>query len=177
MAKVTKTAAAIATMNANSDKPMDAVLPLIAAASGVDLRLAKNYYLWAIRQGLAAGTIPGKAAAAPKAPKAKVEKVAKVKAAPKKAVKAPKAPVVEKAEFLKSPDEVAKIKAANLKRMQEVTAKRKYNQVARPETSGGVENFDPVAARAMVNDYMNGNDAAFDNEPRFLTKSEVKALV
>ena len=42
MAKVTKTALAIATMNENASLPMEQVIPLISAASGVPLNIARN---------------------------------------------------------------------------------------------------------------------------------------
>ena len=71
--------------------------------------------------------------------------------------------------------EVAKIKEANLKRMREVTSKRKvYTNVARPE-GDGVADFDADVARAEVASIVDD----FDNfkAPRFLSKDELKAVL
>ena len=77
---------------------------------------------------------------------------------------------------VKSPAEVAKIKAANLARMKEVSAKqKKYNQIARPD-GPGVKDFDADAARAEVAEFVEHGDDSF-SVPRFLSKSQVKALV
>ena len=74
----------------------------------------------------------------------------------------------------KSDTELAKIKAANLARMKEVSAKqKKYSQVARPEGSG-VKDFDAKKARAEVDNLL--ADESF-KAPKFLSKEQVKALV
>lgn len=157
----TKTSLAIETMNANAKKPMADVIPLIAAASGVDLRLAKNYYLWAVRKGLAKGTVE-KAAKAPK-----TVKVAVVKKAAK--AKAEKLPAVKKPSATKS-DAVAAIKEANLKRMKEVAAKNK-----RSFNGARGEKLDPQVQREELAAY----EAELDSftVPRFLSKAQLNALV
>ena len=178
MAKVTKTALAIATMNENASLPMEQVIPLISAASGVPLNIAKNYYLWAVRKGLAAGTAPGRTASVRKAAKVKPTKeVSATKALKEAGLKPTKLSKAQRqAALAKSPEEIARIKEANLQRMKEVTAKqKKYNQVARPE-GRGVDGFDADAARAEVAEFMEHGDDSFV-APRFLSKDALKAMV
>jgi hypothetical protein len=75
----------------------------------------------------------------------------------------------------KSPDEIAKIKAANLARLKEVSSKKKvYSNVARGD-GPGVDNFDADEARADVAGVI--SDLESFKAPKFLTKSQVKALV
>jgi len=107
------------------------------------------------------------AAATPKAPKAPKEKA--VKATVKRMAK-------EVAAKTLLPDsEVAKIKSANLARMKAVSAKTKiYTNVARPE-GPGVEGFDPNEARAEVSNIVNDLDSF--KAPRFLSKSDLKAMI
>ena len=122
------------------------------------------------RKGRAASTPKEKA---PKEPKPVKEKVLKKKA--EKVVKEkapPKAPAP-----VKSLDEIAKIKAANLARMKAVSEKtRKYNQVARPE-GAGVPNFDPEKARAEVATFLDTGDIDSFAAPEKLSADQVKALV
>ena len=172
MAKVTKTALAIATMNENASLPMDAVIPLISKASGVPLNIARNYYLWAVRKGLAAGTVPGRTAPVRKAarktkevPAAKLLKEVGLSPATKK-----------KLVTAKSDEEIARIKAANLAKMKAVSAKQKqYNQIARPD-GPGVDGFDADVARAEVAEFVEHGDDSFV-APRFLSKDAVKAMI
>jgi len=71
--------------------------------------------------------------------------------------------------------EVAKIKAANLARMKAVSVKTKvYTNVARPE-GPGVEDFDSDEARAEVSNIVNDLDSF--KAPRFLSKSDLKAMI
>jgi hypothetical protein len=60
---------AIEIMSANSDKPMSAVLPLIAAANGITDAAARSYYKWIVENGMAPGVVDStrtvKAAVAP----------------------------------------------------------------------------------------------------------------
>jgi hypothetical protein len=167
MAKGSKTENAIATMKANADKPMAAVIPLIAEAAGVDERLAKNYYLWAVRKALAPGKVEGgrgRKASAPKAPKAAKAKV--------------KAPVTLSAKLGKSLDDIAKIKAKNLEVMKAVSAKtKKYNQVARPE-GPGVADFDADEARAEIEAFTSYqiDELPSFRHPEKLTADEGRAL-
>lgn len=152
-----KTAAAIAVMTKHADKPMEAVLPLIAKATGHDLPHARNYYVWCVRKGVAPGVIPARAAKAKaeKAPKAAKEKAPKaVKAKAEKAIKAvkPTAPT-------KSADEIERIKAANLARMKAVLGKVKQTVRKDDAEAPAFAETDSFAA------------------PAFLTKDEVSALV
>lgn len=161
-----KTAAAIAVMTANVDKPMEEVLPLIAEATGHDLPHARNYYVWCVRKGVAPGIIPVRAGKAPK------EKVAKAPKAPKTVKlstvvkKATKAFVEKKAtkaaalaSVTKSPEEIERIKAANLARMKAVLGKVKQTVRKEDEEAPAFVETDPFAA------------------PAFLTRDEVTALV
>lgn len=153
-----KTAAAIAVMTKHADKPMEAVLPLIAKATGHDLPHARNYYVWCVRKGVAPGVIPARAAKAKpvKAPKAAKEKAVKrmAKEVAAKAVKAvkPTAPT-------KSADEIERIKAANLARMKAVLGKVKQTVRKDDAEAPAFAETDSFAA------------------PAFLTKDEVSALV
>ena len=117
MAKGSKTENAIATMNANADKPMEQVIPLIAAAAGVNEKLARNYYLWAVRKALAAGKID-------KAPKA-AKVVAKGRDSVNKAIAkqfAKKEAATEKT--LAALEEIKAVQAKNLETLREVSTKR-----------------------------------------------------
>jgi hypothetical protein len=134
---------AIEIMTANSDKPMAEVIALIASANGLTSGAARSYYVYIAAQGWA----PGKVEATVRVKAEKPVKVAKPKAEPKAAK--PKAEA-------KSPEEIEKIKAANLKRLKEVHAKVKQN-VKRDEPE--VLEVDPFVA------------------PAALTRDEVTALV
>lgn len=151
----TKTAAAIAVMVKYADKPMEEVLPFIAKVTGHDIPHARNYYVWCVRKGVAPGIIPARA---PKAAKAKKEISAKkaLKAAGLKATVRTKAEAVKA--VTKSPDEIERIKAANLARMKSVLGKVKQN-VRKDEDAPVFAETDSFAA------------------PAFLTKDEVTALV
>jgi hypothetical protein len=101
---------------------------------------------------------------APKASKPAKEKAVKVKF--KKEVPA---------KTLLPPDEIAKIKAANLARLKEVSSKKKiYSNVARGD-GPGVDGFDPDEARADVAGVI--SDLESFKAPKFLTKAQVKALI
>lgn len=164
----TKTAAAIAVMVKHADKPMEAVLPLIAKATGHDLPHARNYYVWCVRKGVAPGVIPARASKpkTEKAPKVKAPKTVSIKTVMKKAGKAyaeKKAAAKTKAEAVvavtKSPEEIERIKAANLARMKSVMARVKQ-EVRKPDTEEiPFSETDSFAA------------------PAFLSKDEVTALV
>lgn len=98
---------------------------------------------------------------------AKADKPVKVKVEKVKVAKAAKAKV-ELPE-----DEKAKIKAANLAKMKEVSDRLKRAR----ETNPGVENFDPVQAKAEVAEFLDTGDVDSFTAPRFLTKEEVNYLV
>jgi hypothetical protein len=180
MAKVTKTQITIRVMNENADKPMAVVVGLIAKANGVTEAVARGAYRWCVNKGVAAGTIEsGRSAPVAKAARKSKEvsatkalKDAGLKPQLKARLKVEKAEA--KAKFAsKSPDEIAKIKEANLARLKEVSAKqKKYNQVARPE-GDGVADFDADVARAEVATMLEEDFVA----PKFLSKAQVKALV
>lgn len=198
MAKVTKTQITIRVMTENADKPMAEVVPLIAKANSVTETVAKGAYRWVVANGLAPGNVeraraPKEEPKASKASKPVTKPAVKAKATPKvkeaKTVEAKpkgnrftgklKANVKSEPEP-KTEDELASIKAANLKRMQEVTAKMKKRglmpgQYANPEHAGLPDGFDADQARAEV-DQMYKDLESFEM-PKFLTKDQVKALV
>ncbi|QMP83975.1 MAG: hypothetical protein [Caudoviricetes sp.] len=159
-ARVTKTSVTLSTMAANGDKPMDKVVALIVKAQHkagfVDVtdKIAAGAYRWAVNKGMAPGELVGRKAAAPKTAKEKAvkrmvkETVAKTVRTKAEAVKA----------VTKSPEEIERIKAANLARMKSVLGKVK--QSVRTETDEiSFAETDSFAA------------------PAFLTKDEVTALV
>lgn len=138
---------AIDIMATNADKPMSDVLPLIAEANGITISAARSYYVWIVKNTDTPGIIETKT----KAVRAPKEKVVKVKTK-KEAVAKVKA---EKPVETKSPEEIARIKAANLARIKEVA--KKFNK--QKEQEEVYTEKDPFAA------------------PAFLTREEVKALV
>lgn len=149
MNKVTKTSVTLSVMAANEGKPMAEVIPLIVAAqhaagfTDVTAERADGAYRWAVKNAKAPGVIPERKKAEPK-PKAE------------KPAKEPK-PAKAKAESpAKSPEEIERIKAANLARLKQVHAKRKQNVKA---TEPEVIEADPFSA------------------PAVLTRDEVTALV
>lgn len=121
---------AIEIMNANVDKSMAEVMVLISEANGIPLGAARGYYKYLCEQGMAAG---------------KVEKIARQKAvtvaavdgeankfkvtpAVTKTVKRVASETAKKVKAeTKSPEEIEKIKAANLARLKQVHAKVKQN--------------------------------------------------
>lgn len=133
-ARVTKTSVTLSTMAANGDKPMDKVVALIVKAQhkagflDVTDKIAAGAYRWAVNKGMAPGELVGRKAAAPKTAKEKAvkrmvkETVAKTVRTKAEAVKA----------VTKSPEDIERIKAANLARMKSVLGKVK--QSVRTET-------------------------------------------
>ena len=121
-------------------------------------KIAAGAYRWAVNKGMAPGVLPGRKVAAPKTAKEKAvkrmvkETVAKVAKAPKTKAEAVKA-------VTKSPEEIERIKAANMARMKSVLGKVK--QTVRKEDADT-----PVFAET-------DSFAA----PAFLSKEEVTALV
>jgi hypothetical protein len=125
-ARVTKTSVTLSVMSANADKPMDKVVALIVKAQHkagfVDVtdKIAAGAYRWAVNKGLAAGAAPVRA---PKTAKEKtVKRMAKEVVA--KTVRT-KADAVKS--VTKSPEEIERIKAANMARMKAVLGKVKQN--------------------------------------------------
>jgi hypothetical protein len=175
MAKVTKTQITIRVMNENADKPMSVVVPLIAKANGVTESVARGAYRWCVNKGVAAGSIEsGRTAPTAKAAR-KTKEVSATKALKQAGLKPTKLSKAQRQAALnKSPEELERIKAANLQRMKEVSAKqKKYNQIARPD-GPGVDGFDADVARAEVDAMLEDDSFAM---PKFLSKSQVKALV
>lgn len=179
--KVTKTSVVIRIMTEHKDKPMAEVVKLIEKGLPCKDGYGKVWYRWAIKEGVAPGKL--EADKAPKAAKApatvKVAKAVEVKPKGNRFTGKVKA---ENATAAKPKDEadLAKIKAANLKRMQQVTAKMKKHdylpgQYAVPDSIGVPEGWTAEGARAEVANMIAEIDAA--DEPRFLTKDQVKALV
>jgi hypothetical protein len=150
-AKATKTSVTHWVMMCHPDKPMAEVVPLICdawAAHGFGepvYRICENAYRIALRNG-APGVVPVKA------------KVAKVKA--EKAPKIAKVKAEKVAEPTKSPEEIERIKAANLARMKEVHAKvqKLEAQLEKPEVDAPIQ---PDSFEA----------------PAFLTRRDVDFLV
>jgi len=58
-APLTKRALAIDIMKANSEKPMEAVVDLIARANQITLNAARSYYKWIGKNGLAPANAEG----------------------------------------------------------------------------------------------------------------------
>lgn len=118
---------AIEIMNANVDKSMAEVMVLISEANGITLDAARGYYKYLCEQGMASGKVE-KIARQKAVTVAAVEGEAnkfKVTPAVTKAVKR-MTNEVKKAET-KSPEEIERIKAANLARLKQVRAKVKQN--------------------------------------------------
>lgn len=167
---MSKRSDAIAVMVANSTKPMSEVVVLIAETINVTVPNAKSYYRYIVEHKLAPGTVEKSTRAVSDK---KLEKRVKLEQREYKAKAKAKSKEVS-AKSLLPESEVAKIKAANLARMKEVSAKRKvYTNVARPE-GDGVDGFDADVARAEVETIL--ADESF-TAPRFLNKAELKTLV
>ena len=179
--KTSKRAQAISVMSANKDMAAAEVIALIAETIGVTEPNARSYYRW-----IAANVLTDIKAES----KAKAAKPAKVKAKADKIVKQAKTVEAKpkgnrftgkvKAEKPKSEDDLAKMKAANLKRMQEVTAKMKKQgylpgQYAVPETVGVPDGWSADDARNEVDQAYKELDSFA--MPKFLTKDQVKSLV
>jgi hypothetical protein len=178
---MSKRSDAIAVMSANADKTMSEVVPLIADAINVTEGNAKSYYRYIVEHKLAPGFVVKSTRGVTAAKLVKQVKLegrqykAKTKADAVAAITSkPKSKQVSATALL--PDsEVAKIKAANLKRMREVTSKRKvYTNVALPE-GPGVPNFDQAEAREYVDSVL--DDVDNFKAPRFLNKDELKAVL
>lgn len=157
-ARVTKTSVTLSVMSANADKPMDKVVALIVKAQHkagfVDVtdKIAAGAYRWAVNKGLAAGALPVRA------PKTAKEKTVKrmVKEVVAKAAPKTKADAVKS--VTKSPEEIERIKAANMARMKAVLGKVKQSVRMESDEVPFAET-DSFAA------------------PAFLTKDEVYDLV
>ena len=181
MTKVTKTSVVIRIMTEHKDKPMDEVTKLIEKELPCKLGYGKVWYRWAIKEGVA----PGKLETA-----TKTKTKTKTKEVPaKKLMKEVGIKPVKKNRFTgevkstapKTASDIEKIKAANLKRMQEITAR---NKVVRDKFNGNISRdadrpFDPddfteASARAEI-EAADGLESF--SSPRFLNKDQVKALV
>jgi hypothetical protein len=198
--KTSKRATAIRIMTENKTLAMADVVELIAKAIDVTTANAKSYYKYIVANKLGPGKVEAgrsKAKAEPKAEKTvKTKAVAKVKsviAEDNKRIKEAKTVEAKpkgnrftgkvKAESkTKTDDDLAKIKAANLKRMKEITER---NKVIRAQYNGNIArgadapfeplDFTPEGARAEV-DQMYKDLDSFEM-PKFLSKDQVKALV
>ena len=160
MTKITKTSVTLGVMTANGDKPMADVVPMILEAqhaagfTDVTLKICEGAYRWAVRNAVAPGVVPEKA------PKVKVAKVKTVKTkaeAVKKIAKKASSKDLKPVET-KSPEEIERIREANLARMKEVASRQKKN-----------------------NDEMEVVPESIDRDtfvdPPFLTREEVNALI
>ena len=150
------------------------VIKLIADALEISVSTGGAYYRCILKGGIIASEVAAIYAGldkvkADKPAKVKVEKPVKAKAEkPVKMVKV-RLPVA-------NADELDKIKAANLQRMKEVTAKtRQYlpGQVANGKKSAAP--VDPDEARAEVENILSGLDSF--KAPSFLTKDMLNSLV
>lgn len=165
MTKMTKTSVTLSVMNANVDKPMADVVQMILEAqhaagfSDVTLKICEGAYRWAVRKGVATGTVPVK------------QKTAKaVKPAKSKAVKTKKeaaAKVSKPAAPTKTPEEIERIKAGNLARLKEIAARNKQNNNA--------ARIAERAAEVATVDTSDRDDPF--SVPTFLTKDELKYIV
>ena len=157
---MSKRAQAISIINANAKLTVSEVVALIATTINVTEANAKSYYRWIIKHKLAPACKdePTQSKAKPKLAKAKPTKTKQVKA-----------------ETLLPEVEIERIRAANLARIKEVAARKKYKNVARPSKSTGVPNFDADTARAEV-EALDAELSSFV-APKFLSKAQVKALV
>jgi hypothetical protein len=180
--KVTKTSVVISLMHEHKAKPMAEVCLIIEDKLPCKEGYGKVWYRWAIKEGVAPGALEAgtaapkaKAKAPVKAPKVKAAKTVEVKAKGNRFTGKVKAQAEPKSE-----DEIAKMKAANLKRMQQVTAKMKAKgylpgQYAVPETVGVPDGWTAEDARAEVDQTYKELDSFA--MPKFLTKDQVKSLV
>ena len=140
---------AIEIMNANVDKSMAEVMVLISEANGITLDAARGYYKYLCEQGMASGKVE-KIARQKAVTVAAVEGEAnkfKVTPAVTKAVKR-MTNEVKKAET-KSPEEIERIKAANLARLKQVRAKVKQNVKKDEVETVETDSFAAPAALSM----------------------------
>lgn len=175
MTKLTRSGLVYSVMNANPTLPMDEVLEKIVAADKVsglsgkacDLKRAKAYYVYAVKNGLAAGV---GATTATRAPKVKAPKAAakpKLIRVPKPKVQGDKPKITDK-----TVEEIADIRAKNLARLKAVGRKYAKGQYAEGRT--GREHTDEEA-RAEVANLEHELDSF--KAPAFLKMADVKALV
>ena len=118
MTKLSKTQVTVGVMKANAGKPMDEVIKLIAEANSVTLIRARGAYRWVINKGLVdAVTEPKKTKEVP------AKKLLKEVGAKLEKPKKNRFTGNIKSTEPKTEDEVSRIKAANLARMKEITAR------------------------------------------------------
>jgi hypothetical protein len=165
---------AIEIMSENGDKPMADVLPLIAEANGITVAAAKSYYVWIVKNT----DTPGKVETVARTAKVKAKKVAKAPKQPKKdkLVEAAKREgreyakkKAEKPVETKSPEEIERIKAANLARMKEVAARVKKLDKQNDDLSPRNEEQEKDIVAPVTPDSFEA--------PAFLTQREVELLV
>jgi hypothetical protein len=174
MAKLTRAGLVYDIMNANASLPMEDVMQKIVdadAVSGIpgkicDLKRAKAYYNYAIKNGLANGigattvTRTAKTKAAPKAAKPKL-----IKPKLDKSILKDRKPITDK-----TAEEIADIRNKNLQRLKAVG--RKYARGA--DGASGRIHTDEEARAEVAN-----LEAELDSfkAPKFLNMADVKALV
>lgn len=180
MAKVTKTATVIAIMTKHADRAMGEVCRIIETQLPCKEGYGKVWYSWAVKKKVAPGKLEGKT------------KTAKTKEVPAKKLLKEVGVKLEKPKknrftgnvkttAPKTEDEVSRIKAANLARMKEITAR---NAIAREKYNGNIarnadapfdpEDFTPESALAEL-EAADGLESF--SAPRFLSKDAVRALV
>ena len=144
MAKITKTATVIAIMTKHAERPMGEVCRIIETQLPCKEGYGKVWYSWAVKKKVAPGKLEGKT------------KTAKTKEVPAKKLLKEVGVKLEKPKknrftgnvkttAPKTEDEVSRIKAANLARMKEITAR---NKVIRAQYNGNIargadDPFDP----------------------------------
>ena len=180
MAKITKTATVIAIMTKHAERPMGEVCRIIETQLPCKEGYGKVWYSWAVKKKVAPGKLEGKTKTAKtkEVPASKLLKEVGVKLEkPKKNRFTGNIKSTEP----KTEDEVSRIKAANLARMKEITAR---NKVIRAQYNGNIargadapfdpEDFTPESARAELE---NADGLDSFSVPRFLSKDAVRALV
>ena len=147
---------AIEIMNANATAPMGDVVKLIAKKIGVTEANARSYYRWIVANGKAKGTVE-KATKKAKVTKSKPELV-----------------------NTKTLSEIEAIKAKNLATMREVSKRKEYKNVARPEKNTEVVSKSEMAKRKAAIDAFTSyqtDDLPSFASPEKITRDQLKSMI
>ena len=147
---------AIEIMNANASAPMGDVVKLIAKKIGVTEANARSYYRWIVANGKAKGTVE-KATKKAKVTKSKPELV-----------------------NTKTLSEIEAIKAKNLATMREVSKRKEYKNVARPEKNTEVVSKSEMAKRKAAIDAFTSyktDDLPSFASPEKITRDQLKSMI
>jgi hypothetical protein len=144
-------------MKANADKPMDVVCTEMLEFVKTNMADVRSYYRWAVKNDIAPGVVTGGRGGGPR----KTKEVSATKMLKDLGLKTIAQPPFLEVKPSKSPEEVARIKAANLQKMREISDKMKSKRVVdiADDNDTDVEERDSFSS------------------PSYLTKDEVKALV